>query len=315
MDLDDRASRRVKLRDLRLLLAVSQWGSMAKAAARLNVSQPAVTKAVADLEDAVGVRLFDRTARGVVLTNYGQALLKHGIAIFDELRQGIREIEFLADPSAGELRIGTIPPLVEMLSELIERLSARHPKMTFQITVGGSLELQRADLRERKIELVLGRIAEADDDEAMEAEVLFNDHLVVIAGANSPWARKRKLKLAELLNERWIVPPGAPGSHAADAFHANGLPVPRIAVVSSSTHLRNLLLATGRYVATAPETELRMSARPPSFKILPIELGDERRPIGIIRLKNRTLSPPAQILIKEAQLLARQMGRGTPAKR
>jgi DNA-binding transcriptional LysR family regulator len=101
MDLDDRASRRVKLRDLRLLLAASQWGSMAKAATRLNVSQPAISKAVADLEDTLGVRLLDRTARGVEPTAYGQTLLKRGVAIFDELQQGVKDIAFLADPSAG----------------------------------------------------------------------------------------------------------------------------------------------------------------------------------------------------------------------
>jgi DNA-binding transcriptional LysR family regulator len=110
MDLNDRASGRVKLRDLRLLVAVSQWGSMAEAAKRLNVSQPAITKAVANLEYALGVRLFDRSARGVELTTYGKVLLKRGMSIFDELRGGVKEIAFLADPSAGDLHSDQLPP-------------------------------------------------------------------------------------------------------------------------------------------------------------------------------------------------------------
>src|SRR3954471_21831479 len=104
MTLHDRVSHRLKLRDLRLLLCVMETGSMAKAAARLNLTQSGVSKAIADIEDTLGVRLFDRTSRGVEPTLYGYALRKWGNALFDDLRQGIQEIEYLADPTTGELR-------------------------------------------------------------------------------------------------------------------------------------------------------------------------------------------------------------------
>src|SRR5262245_257846 len=106
VDLHDRVSHRLKLRDLRLLLSVMDWGSMAKAAAHLNLTQSGVSKAVADIEHMLGVSLFDRTSRGVEPTLYGRALRKWGNAVFDDLRQGIKEIEYLADPTTGELRIG-----------------------------------------------------------------------------------------------------------------------------------------------------------------------------------------------------------------
>src|SRR4030095_9822949 len=102
----DRIGRGLKLRDLHVLFAVVQWGSMAKAARHLSVSQPVVSAAVAGLEQTLGVRLLDRTRRGGEPTTYGGALLDHGLAAFDALRQGVREIEFLADPTIGELRIG-----------------------------------------------------------------------------------------------------------------------------------------------------------------------------------------------------------------
>ena len=106
MQWTDRVGRRLKLRDLHILLAVAQSGSMGKAAADLAISQPSVSKAIAAVEHALGLRLLDRGTQGIEPTIYGRALLKCGVAVFDELRQGVRELEFLTDPTSGELRIG-----------------------------------------------------------------------------------------------------------------------------------------------------------------------------------------------------------------
>ena len=102
----DRIGRRVKLHDLHVLMTVAELGSMGKAAERLAVSQPSVSKSISDLEYAVGVRLLDRTSRGVETTAYGRALLRRGMGAFDELRQGIKDIESLTDPTVGEVRVG-----------------------------------------------------------------------------------------------------------------------------------------------------------------------------------------------------------------
>src|SRR5690348_9839066 len=101
-----RISRRLKLRQLEVLIAVAQSGNMANAAKQLAITQPVVSKTIADLEKTIGVRLFDRERRGVVLTPYGHALLNRSVAIFNDLQAGVTELEFLADPTAGELRIG-----------------------------------------------------------------------------------------------------------------------------------------------------------------------------------------------------------------
>ena len=94
----ERIGRRLKLRDLRILMTVVECGTMGRAAERLAISQPVVSKAVADMEYALGVRLLDRSQRGVEPTPYGRALVKRGIAIFDEMRQGIEEIHFCPTP-------------------------------------------------------------------------------------------------------------------------------------------------------------------------------------------------------------------------
>src|ERR1700676_4342562 len=102
MQLSDRIGRRMKLQDLHVLVTVVQAGSMGKAAQRLNISQPAISRSIAELEGALGVRLLDRHRQGVEPTAYGRALLDCGVAVFDDLRQGVKNIEFLADPAAGE---------------------------------------------------------------------------------------------------------------------------------------------------------------------------------------------------------------------
>ena len=144
MPWDDRTKRRLKLRDLDVLLAVIETGSMGKAAKRLNVSQPAVSKAVAELEHALRVRLVDRSRRGVVPTPYGLALAKRSTAIFNDLRQGVQDIDFLSDPNKGEIRIGTTDPIATaIILPAIDTLSRKYPQMVFDVIAADSMELYR----------------------------------------------------------------------------------------------------------------------------------------------------------------------------
>ena len=134
MQLSDRIGRRMKLQDLHVLMTVVQAGSMGKAARRLNTTQPDISRSIADLEHALGVRLLDRHRQGVEPTEYGRALLDCGVAVFDDLRQGVKNIEFLADPTAGEVRIGSITLLAaSFVSAVVDRLSRRYPRIVFHL--------------------------------------------------------------------------------------------------------------------------------------------------------------------------------------
>ena len=134
MQLSDQIGQRMKLHDLRVLMTVVQAGSMNKAAALLHTTQPSVSRSIGELERTFGARLLDRNPQGVEPTAYGRALLDCGAAVFDELRQGVKSIEFLADPTAGEVRIGSIIPLAaSFVSAVIERLSRRRPRIQFHV--------------------------------------------------------------------------------------------------------------------------------------------------------------------------------------
>src|SRR5436189_2763040 len=146
----DRIGRRIKLHDLQTLITVAQAGSMGKGARLLNTSQPAISRSIADLEHAVGQRLLDRSRRGVELTKYGRALLNCGSAMFDDLRQGLKQLEFLADPTIGEIRIGGNEAVVAgLLATVYERLRRRYPKVAIHVTQIPVVSQQIRELRER----------------------------------------------------------------------------------------------------------------------------------------------------------------------
>src|SRR5436190_4073927 len=153
---DERIGRRVKLRDLHILLSVAHCGSMGKAAAQLGMSQPNVSKAIADMEYALGVRLLDRNERGVEPTLFGRATLKWSIAVFDDLRRWAEEIEFLADPTVGELRVGATEPLATgLLPAIIDRLSQKHPGLSFHVVYTDPAAVRYRPLHDRSVEVVL----------------------------------------------------------------------------------------------------------------------------------------------------------------
>src|SRR5437660_1489836 len=159
IDSESQIGRRLRLRDLHLFFTVVQWGSMAKAAAELGMSQPAVSAVVANLEHALGVRLFDRQRQGVLLTAYGQALLRRGRAAFDELKQGVRDIEGLADPSAGEVHVGCPESIAaSIMPAIIDQVVERHPRIAVHVTQVGTATLDFRELRERKFDLVIARV-------------------------------------------------------------------------------------------------------------------------------------------------------------
>jgi DNA-binding transcriptional LysR family regulator len=311
MEWNGRIGRKIKLRDLHILLAVVQAGSMAKAGSQLAVSQPAVSKAIAEMEHVLGVPLLDRGPRGVEPTRYGRALIGRSLAIFDELKQGIKEIEFLSDPTVGEISIGSPEPLsAGLVTRVIDRLSGRYPLISFQVVQGHPATLLR-HLNERNVEIVLARVSDGLVEEHMNADLLFEDAVVVVAGAQSRWVRRRQIALADLVNERWVLytPDSLLGLAVVKAFHDNGLEPPRAAVATLSLSMRTSLLATGHFLSMLPASALQFFARHTGIRALPIELPSTRQPVGLITLKNRALSPVGQLFIDCAREIAKPLAR------
>jgi DNA-binding transcriptional LysR family regulator len=301
MQWDDRIGCRLKLRDLHILLAVAQAGSMSRAADRLAISHPVVSKTIADLEHALGVRLLDRTPQGTEPTAYGRALLSCGTAVFDELRRGVGELAFLSDPTVGELRIGSAAPYIDgIVPAVIARLAERYPKIQFRITEADAGTLCER-LRERKLDLVLGRVLSSIFGDDLVSEFAFDEDMHVVAGAKSPWSKRRRIDLAELAHEPWLMPESDNIAMAliSDAFRAADSALPAPQVVSNSMSLRIRLVETGRFVAILPNSTLRYGAGRLQVKILPVRLQMKAPPTVIISLKNRTPNPVARLFVDE----------------
>src|SRR6266566_1499736 len=309
MQLSDRIGRRVKLHDLHILMAVVQAGSMSKAAALLNTTQPAISRSIAELERTIGVPLLDRNPKGVEPTEYGRILLDGGTAVFDDLRQTVKNIEFVSDPTTGEVRIGSNPSLAAgFVCAVVDQLSRSYPRIAIHLAADQVRTLYR-ELSERNVDLLIVRRFGPLADERLSFEFLFDDSYVVAAGAQNQWVRRRRIELAELASESWTLPPpkSVIGSIAIEAFRACGLDYPRTTVVTDSPEVRISLLATGRFVTIFPASVLRFPTMRPEIKVLPVKLQMAHVQNVIVTLKNRALSPVVQLFIDCAREVAKPL--------
>jgi DNA-binding transcriptional LysR family regulator len=309
----DRLGERLKLRELQILFSVAQFGSMAKAAAHLSTTQPAVSQAIADLEETVGVRLFDRSTQGVVPTVYGNILLKRGAESFDALKQALREIEFLATAGAGDVWVGCHEPTLHgLVPAVIQRLAKFHPKIVVHATYEAPSAHGFDRLRDRGLDLIVAGSTPLPSDDDLNVELLYEETFCIVTAAHSPWARRRKVALADLMNESWIF--GESGNtvqrRISDVFRAKVGALPPISVFTVLMNLRLALLASGNYVSCIPRSVYRSGAQGRQIKALPIEMGLSL-PIQVFTLKNRTLSPVAKLFIENAREVAKSMTKET----
>jgi DNA-binding transcriptional LysR family regulator len=311
MKWNDRIGRRLKLHDLHVLMTVAETGGMGRAAERLAVSPPSVSKAISDMEHAVGVRLLDRTSKGVEVTAYGRALLRHGMGAFDELREGIKAIESLADPSVGEVRVGCPDVFTGgLISAIIDRFSRQHPRVVVHVTAVNNVTEEFRQLRDRAVDFLLAGFPMSQAGDDLDVEVLYEHRPFIVSGQNSRWARRRKIELAELADEPWLLPQeGIFVSLLTEAFRAGGVSMPKFGVRSYSVHQRMILLATDRFVSAEVSSVLRFNADRFPLKILPVDLAIQSWPVGIVTLKKRTISPVVQSFLGCVREVAKPMAK------
>ena len=318
IDWEAQIGRRLRLRDLHAFFTVVNCGSMAKAAGQLGVSQPAISKVVADLEHALGVRLLDRSRRGVEPTIYGQALLKRGLVAFDELKQGVRDIEFLANSAQGEVRIQCPESVAAtILPQLVEKFSAKYPRVALHVDSIVSPTLGLPALRDRKYDLIMGWLPRPLPEdfcaEDLNVDSLFDDHSIIAVGNHNRLARRRKIDLAELVHEPWIMQAPYTWNYArlAKAFQARGLEIPKSSLVTLSIHLIIHFLANGPFISAIA----RSLARRNSLSELAVDLPVWEFPVSIITLKNRTLSPVVERFIDCARDVAKSFANRAQPRR
>jgi DNA-binding transcriptional LysR family regulator len=311
MKWDDRIGRRVTLRNLQIFMRVAASSNMAEAAAQLAISQPSVSRAIADIERAIGVPLFDRTAEGVETTVYGRALLKRGIQAFDELRQGIADMDSLADPTSGEVRLGCPESIAcGLLLPVLVNFSCQQPRIIVRVYPGNDTSGQFGLLRDRSVDLMIGGLERSVLGNDLVSEILYQDWPSVVSSTSNRLASRRKIELAELIDEPWLLPNESIfTSLLTDAFHLKDLIPPKLGVRTFSAYQRLKLLAMSRFVSAESSSLLRFNIDRFPLRVLPVDLTVRPWPIAIVTLKNRSISSAIQNFIDCVREAARMMAR------
>lgn len=306
----DQISRRLRLKDLHTLHAIADVGSMAKASRVLALSQPAISKAISDMERTVGAALLDRSSRGVELTECGRLLLGRARTIFDEVRQGIEDIAAMSDPAQGQIRIGTTEPLTVVLSEIIDHLARQYSRIHYTVTISDGDSLDR-DLRERRLDVVLRRWLPSLTADDLSVDTVFKQALGVLADRRHPLVRRKNLQLADLMQERWALSPVESflGRVVADVFARRNLPLPAAAVTTVSVYMRLSLLAGGKFISVLPLTMLRHPSSSGWLRALDVDLSDSVAPIALVTLAKRQPTGPLKLFRQASLEICRKLRR------
>lgn len=300
MDNPSTLVRDLKLRELRIALRVAQCGGILKAATELNLSQPAVTRTIRELELKLGVALFERTSKGVSLTPYGEVFLNRAAAVFGEIRSVELELQQLKTGTQGIVKVGAMPmAAASVVSQAISDLLRSDPGLEFSVFEAPPVELTRA-LREREIDFAVGRLPGETGHRDFEHELLMYDTMRIVVREGHPLASVQRPKLQQLSSWSWLLPP--PGTPVyeliAAEFRSRGFQPPKVAASTLSLLILQRLAANSDCITLLPDAMVRFGMLHGSLMPLRIKLPNTAGPIGITRLAGRNLMPTSLALVE-----------------
>ncbi|MEZ5644145.1 MAG: LysR substrate-binding domain-containing protein [Burkholderiaceae bacterium] len=293
----------LRLNQLRLLVGIAETGSVLGAAEAQHISQPAATKALRQLEAAVGHVLVSRGSAGSVLTDTGVLLCNRARVVLAELRDAEDELGLWHSGGAGTVTIGALMVAApRLLPEALARLAVRAPLVTTRIYEGSSETLFR-DLKAGGLDLLVGRFWPGEDPD-LHVEPLYESSFHLIARAGHPQARKRRLHLANLHGAIWIMPPTGTHTRTAleDLFRLVGVAMPRPLVETTSFLITRSLLLNTDAVTAVPMEVFQDETASGVLTRLPLDLGLRLPPVSVVRHAKRTLTPAASVVVEQLRL-------------
>ncbi|MEQ8657639.1 MAG: LysR substrate-binding domain-containing protein [Hyphomicrobiales bacterium] len=307
----ERALTRLKLRQLRLLVAVGQHGSIQNAAHDLSISQPAATKMIQDLELDFEVKLFDRTNRGVVPTVFGESLIRHGKLIFAQVSNAAQELDDLSEGSSGRVVVGTLlaasPSLLPMA---VERLLKDRPNVAIKI-VEGTNEVLMPALLSGEIDMVVGRLPSHRHRENITQEKFFDERVVAVTGMQHPLAKQANVSFEQLKPYGWILPPVETTlrRQTDQFFIRQDQYVPHSAIESVSYLANRSLLMAHNLIGLMPAHVAALDIQGGLLAgidwVAPFGAG----PVGVSYRGKQSLSPAGGTFLGALRLAASEIGR------
>ena len=314
-DLQSSTISRLKLRQMSLVLAIIETKNLHRAAERLNLSQPAATKLLQEIERTLGVSLFDRQPRGMVPTVYGIAAARHARLLLRDLHRLQQEMEGLKRGIEGTVNLGAVMAAVpRLIAEALASLSHQHPTLRVALLTDTSDGLL-AELHSGRLDLVVGRPISKRDRDALTWEPLLDEELTIVVGVNNPLLRQRGLALADLARENWVLQPAStPMRHAVEAaFDTAQLDLPRHSVETVSMLATASLLAQTNMIGVVPDSIASYFIALGTLAELPVKLPAGMEPCGLITVADRPIDPAMECLMTMLRGTAHRLG--TPSLR
>jgi len=300
---------RLKLRQMSLVLALIETKNLHRAAERLNLSQPAATKLLQEIERTLGVSLFDRQPRGMVPTVYGIAAARHARLLLRDLHRLQQEMDGLKRGIEGTVHLGAVMAAVpRLIAEALAALNQQHPTLRVALLTDTSDGLL-AELHAGRLDVVVGRPISKRDHDTLTWEPLLDEELTIVVGTNHPLLLQRGLTLTDLTRESWVLqPPSTPMRHAVEAaFETAGIDLPHHSVETVSMLATASLLGQTNMIGVVPDSIASYFIGLGTLAELPVKLPAGMEPCGLITVADRPIDPAMECLMSTLRLTAHRL--------
>tara|TARA_R110000782_G_scaffold67473_14_gene136274 strand:+ start:667 stop:1659 length:993 start_codon:yes stop_codon:yes gene_type:complete len=303
----DRAITRLKLKQLRLLVAVGKYGSIQHAARELQISQPAATKLIQDLEIDFEVSLFTRNNRGVIPTPYGEAMIRHGKLIIAQVSSAAQELDDLIEGNSGRVVVGTLLAAAPiLLPTAMQAVLNDRPNVAIKVVEGTNDALMPA-LLSGEIDMIVGRLPAYRHRTKLVQEKLFDDRVVAVAGKQHPLAGKKSVPFSQLKPFGWILPPlDTTLRRQVDQYFVSQNQYVPPTVLESVSYLTNrALLQTRDVIGLMPHHVVMHDVMNGALIEIPWAVPFGKGPIGISYRGPDSLSPAGDAFLRALRQVAR----------
>jgi DNA-binding transcriptional LysR family regulator len=307
---------RLKTRQLLLLVAIDDERNIHRAADLLHMTQPAASKQLKDLEDMLNVTLFDRHPRGMTPTSYGEAMIRHSRMALTSLSQAHDDILALKSGLSGQVDVGVImTPGITLVPTAIAKVKEQSPLLRIGVHMDNS-DVLLDRLQHGRLDFMVARIIDGEDRANLQFEELAAEPVGVVARIGHPLLHKQGLKLADIANTGWVLPPqGSILRHRFEMmFRREGLRPPVNVVDTTAPLVITSILQQTDFLHVMPMSVMNYCARFDMLGIVPIELTCMMDPYGIITKTGQLLSPGAKILIDAIRRASIDMNGGQDSR-
>lgn len=289
---------RLKLRQLRAIDAIATHKSLLKGSQALGMSQPSLTKSLKELEEILGVRLFERHARGVTPTLFSDAVAQTARRILAELGRLDEELDRLSSHSSGTIALGALPAAASgLLPGALARLKHAHPDIQVRLVQGRTEELLPS-LAAGDLDLIVGRLYEPTTPDGFVREVLYEEPISVLARADHPIFERSDIMLEDLASFDLVLPTVSQrvGQEIEHFLATLSLP-PSASLRSSSIGFIREMLHSTDYITITPRLMMAGDLLRGTIRVVPLPIRTPGRPAGLIYRRDRPLLPNAMTLV------------------